>query len=238
MNINLRHIVFQLKDYLTIVSAVLLTTIVILVGFFRVNVQVVKNVEVVHVSTTQQDRPSTTAVLGLSNSGLTKGIDASQSSPNKIDYKTISKNRDPNFKLIIPKIGLEKKVYENIDPGLEKVYKPVLEKGIAHGKFTKLPDEATTQGNIYLFAHRNGHVKGQDIGFFRRIGELERGDEAIISYLGQRYIYKFKGRFVITPGDTWVYNARADQPTLTLQTCEDNETKRLIVKFTLVKVEK
>jgi LPXTG-site transpeptidase (sortase) family protein len=225
VKINLKSLAFKLEDYISIVSALLLSVVVILIGFFRINIQVVNNLEANGVNSRSNQ------------TGMIKAVEASQASPNKINYQTIDNNQDPNFTLIIPKINLRQKVFENVDPGVEQAYKPVLEQGIAHGKFTRLPDEATSQGNVYLFAHRNGYIGGQDIGFFRRVGELEHGDVAIISYLGKIYTYRFKGKFVISPQDTWVYSPRADQPTLTLQTCEDNETKRLIVKFTLVSVQ-
>lgn len=141
------------------------------------------------------------------------------------------------FKLRIPSIGLEHNVTENVNPARESIYGPVIEQSIAHGQYTRLPDEATVDGNVYLFAHRTGNINGRDIGFFNRLDELGKGDKAYVSYAGKTYVYEAYKSFVITPEDTWVYTGQSDFPSLTLQTCENGEEQRLIVKFKLVRVE-
>lgn len=140
------------------------------------------------------------------------------------------------FQLEIPKIALQHNVIENVDPGNEDIYGPILLQNIAQGKYTRLPDEATIDGNVYLFAHRTGVYQGQNVGFFNRLDELKAGDLAVIHYGTKTYTYKFKESFIITPKDTWVYTGAAVTPTLTLQTCEQGQEKRLMVKFDLIEV--
>jgi len=110
----------------------------------------------------------------------------------------------------------------------------VLEKGIAHGKYTKLPSEATESGNVYLFAHHEGYANGKDIGFFKKLDNLKSGDDAIIHFNGNTYVYNFRSSKIVDPSDTTVYTAEALTPTLTLQTCHNGEKQRLIATFDLV----
>jgi len=142
----------------------------------------------------------------------------------------------PEFRLSIAKISLKQTVQADVDPANQDVYSAVINEKVAHGLGTRLPDEAILDGNVYLFAHRNGVYNGKKIGFFHRLDDLNQGDVAIIEYNGTTYEYKLREKFVITPQDTWVYTEQAETPTLTLQTCENGETQRLIVKFDLVAI--
>ncbi len=150
------------------------------------------------------------------------------------DYSSVKEIKE--FRLAIPSINLNMNVVENVDPADESVYGAVMVNNIAHGKYTRLPDEATLEGNVYLFAHREGVVGGKDVGFFQNLNELSYGDIALIKYGDKIYKYRFRKSFVITPQDTWVYTGQSNSPTLTLQTCEDGESKRLIVKLDLIEV--
>ena len=110
----------------------------------------------------------------------------------------------------------------------------VLNHSVAHGKYTLLPNEAIDSGNVYLFAHRQGSYNGKDIGFFKKLNEVQPGEEAYIYFDGHTYIYKFRSSVIISPKDTYVYTAYSPTPTLTLQTCEDGYSKRLILTFDLI----
>lgn len=140
------------------------------------------------------------------------------------------------FRLIIPKAGVDHTVIANVDPGNKNIYGPVIENYVAHGKYTRLPDEATQKGNVYLFAHREGYANGRNIGFFKHLDKLADGDMAYIKYAGKTYVYQYRDEFIVTPEDTWVYTAHSDFPALTLQTCENGVKQRLMVKFKLVRV--
>jgi LPXTG-site transpeptidase (sortase) family protein len=156
---------------------------------------------------------------------------------NVADPELVESRYRNQFTLEIPKINLNKSVVENVHPGIKAEYEPVIERYIAHGKFTRTPNNATENGNVYLFAHREGWDGGRDFGYFRNLDKLTAGDTARILYQGKIYTYEYRESFVIDPDDTWVYTAKADTPTLTLQTCENGIINRLIVKFDLVGVE-
>ena len=137
------------------------------------------------------------------------------------------------FKIEIPSIGLSKEIETNVDPREKEIYGPVIEQKVAHGMFTKLPDEtaAKDSGNVYLFAHRDG-----DSPFFSRLGELEVGETIYVYYGGKKYIYGVSEYFIVDPKDTSVYTGDSPSPTLTLQTCNNGIKERLIVRADLISV--
>lgn len=136
-----------------------------------------------------------------------------------------------DFVIEIPSIGLSKEVTPNVDPRSKDVYGPVIEKTVAHGMFTKLPDETDSdgRGNVYLFAHRDGPA-----AFFARLGELDKGDKIYLQFLGATYTYQVYDSFIVLPTDTYVYTGESSEPTLTLQTCNNGVKERLIVKARLI----
>lgn len=136
-----------------------------------------------------------------------------------------------DFSIQIPKISLNKRIVANVDPINTAEYLAVIEKDIAHGKYTLLPFQAKNDGNVYLFAHREGSS-----GFFNRLGELQKGDEILITFNNELYVYSVEEMFVVNPEDTFVYTADSAYPALTLQTCENGNTQRLIIKSKLISV--
>jgi len=181
---------------------------------------------------------------GFRTVAVAAGVSAGQSSSGIVlgDFSTnglpqiLASSQTQDFRLVIPKIGLSHKVVENVDPASESVYGPVINESIAHGMYTRLPDEAVSNGNVYLFAHREGNYQGNNIGYFNQLDKIAAGDRAEIIYAGKRYVYEFWRNFVITPQDTWVYNGESNFPMLTLQTCENGLAARLIVQFRLKEV--
>jgi LPXTG-site transpeptidase (sortase) family protein len=143
-------------------------------------------------------------------------------------HKTVSGN---NFSIVIPKIRLNVAVKANVDPANPAVYLPVLDHEVAHGMYTMLPDQAIHDGNVYLFAHRNGNS-----GYFHRLNELKTGDTVVLNYQGKTYTYRVYQSFVVNTADVWVYTGESAKPTLTLQTCENGTLQRLIVKAELVSI--
>jgi LPXTG-site transpeptidase (sortase) family protein len=139
-----------------------------------------------------------------------------------------------DFRIIIPSINVDKQVVPNVDPSDKEEYLGVLNYAVAHGKYTPLPNAAIEDGNVYLFAHRAGNYQGRDIGFFRDLDKLGQSDELTLIYDGHTYIYRFNSSKIVSPKDVYVYTPFSDSPTLSLQTCESGQAKRLILKFDLV----
>jgi sortase A len=103
-------------------------------------------------------------------------------------------------RLVIPKIDLEAMVLEGTD-------RPQLIAGPGHLTETVFPGEA---GNAVITAHRDT--------FFRRIFELEKGDEIEVQRDGRVFRYEVTGKKVVPPTDLSVIHATPDAQ-LTLITC-------------------
>ena len=86
------------------------------------------------------------------------------------------------------------------------------------------------KGNCVLAGHRGGYY-GE---FFEHIDKLENGDEVVLTDLYNRsYTYEVYKQFVVEATETWICDPIEDEDTLTLLSCEDNGTKRIIVRCRL-----
>ncbi|MCB0749057.1 MAG: sortase [Ignavibacteriae bacterium] len=138
------------------------------------------------------------------------------------------------FSIYIPKIGLKKNIIPYVSPVEESEYLDVIEKNVAHGKYTFTPERTNklNWGITYLFAHREGNS-----GFFNRLGELNTGDRIEINFNGKKYIYSLTSKYIVDPSQTEVYSSYHPTPLLRIQTCENGLSQRLIVDSALISVE-
>jgi LPXTG-site transpeptidase (sortase) family protein len=98
----------------------------------------------------------------------------------------------------------------------------------------------TWSGNSVL----TGHVYGADglPGPFVNLRTLKWGDQVIIHFQGQRYIFEVRTNEVISPTDTSIFGHK-DYPWLTLLTCKDYNAQtnsyahRVAVGAVLIKIE-
>lgn len=125
---------------------------------------------------------------------------------------------DPNFSLVIPKIGVNAKVFSEVDPADPKAYGPALEKGIAHAKGSCYPDEGCT---VYLFSHSTNYLFNiaQYHAYFYLLKEIKYGDEIRVYYQGQRYNYRAIDRKLLKSNQLSEINDTLTQNRLILQTC-------------------
>ena len=137
---------------------------------------------------------------------------------------------DPNFDIIIPKIGANARVVANVDPGNYNKYIDALRHGVAHAAGTKYPGQA---GNTFLFAHSVGNFweVSRWNAVFYLLRELNPGDEVDLFYLGRRFVYVVYDKKVVDPTDVRYLSSQANFPMLTMQTCWPPGTtlKRLLV---------
>ncbi|MBI1863572.1 sortase [Candidatus Microgenomates bacterium] len=143
--------------------------------------------------------------------------------------------QDPNFSIIIPKVGANSNVIPNVDAANEKQYLGALEHGVAHTLGTAFPGEG---GHIYLFAHSTDYFwnVGTYNAVFYLIYKLEKGDEIDLFYKGQRYVYKVIGKQEVDPSQVQYLTRQSNSEFLTLQTCWPPGTtlRRLLVFATRV----
>lgn len=125
---------------------------------------------------------------------------------------------DPNFGIVIPKIGANSRVVANVDPTNETNYLAALRGGVAHAEGTGFPGG---RNNIYLFAHSTDSFwnVGRYNAVFYLLKELENGDEIDVFYQNVRHIYKVVEKKVVSPGDVKYLTEQTAYEQLTLQTC-------------------
>ena len=123
-----------------------------------------------------------------------------------------------DFGLIIPKIGVNAKVFPNVDSNNPNEYLPILTQGAAHAKGSVLPGE---EGNIFIFAHSSDTPLNitQYNAVFYLIGKLKTGDEIVVHYNYMRYLYEVIDKKIIPPEVMSDYFRGFGGKTLTLQTC-------------------
>ncbi len=137
---------------------------------------------------------------------------------------------DPNFSIIIPKIGANAKILPNINASDENIYLNALNKGVAHTLGTAFPGEG---GHIFLFAHSTDYFWniGTYNAIFYLLYKLEKNDEVDIFYQGQRYVYRVIGREIVDSSQVQYLTRKTNREFLTLQTCWPPGTtlKRLLI---------
>ncbi len=121
----------------------------------------------------------------------------------------------PPTRIVIPKIGLDAPVLEGDDW-------EALKKGAGHHIGTANPGE---RGNVYISAHND--IYGQ---IFRRLEELDLGDEVVIYAGATSYRYIVREKRIVEPMDVSVMYPTTE-PILSLQTCYPYmvDTHRLVV---------
>lgn len=143
--------------------------------------------------------------------------------------------QDPNFSVVIPKIGANARVLANVDAANDKVYLAALQKGVAHAAGTAFPGEG---GHIFLFAHSTDYIwnVGTYNGVFYLLPKVNKGDEIDIFYKGQRYVYRVVDKVIVDPSRVEYITRKTNKEFVTLQTCWPPGTtlQRLLVFATRV----
>ena len=143
--------------------------------------------------------------------------------------------KDPQFSIVIPKIGANANILPNVNAADEEIYLDALNRGVAHTLGTAFPGEG---GHIFLFAHSTDYFwnVGSYNAIFYLLNKLEVKDEINIYYKGQRYVYKVIGKQIVDPSQVEYLTRKTDKEFVTLQTCWPPGTtlKRLLVYATRV----
>ena len=123
-----------------------------------------------------------------------------------------------DFGIVIPKIAANSAIVPNVDAGNKDEYLEALKHGVAQARGTAYPGEG---GHIYLFAHSTDYVwnVGTYNAVFYLLYKLELGDEVVLFFKGQKFVYKVTGKEIIDPQDVNYLTRKTDKEFLTLQTC-------------------
>ena len=137
---------------------------------------------------------------------------------------------DPQFSIVVPKIGANARIIANVDASEESIYLDALDKGVAQAMGSDFPGEG---GHIFLFAHSTDYFwnVGTYNAVFYLLNKLENNDQVNIFFKGQRYVYKVVAKRVVDPSQVEYLTRKTDREFLTLQTCWPPGTtlKRLLV---------
>lgn len=126
--------------------------------------------------------------------------------------------KDPNFSVVIPKLGANANVIANVNSAREDEYLSALEHGVAHAAGTALPGQ---DQHIYLFAHSTNTFSNVSRynAIFYLLYKLENGDEINIFHEGIRHRYNVTGKTIVDPSEVQYLTKKTEKEFVTLQTC-------------------
>ena len=140
-----------------------------------------------------------------------------------------------NF-LVVPKINVDAPIIFS-DTYDNKIVDTYLAQGVVHTLNTANPGEV---GNSFIAGHSSNYwwIPGKYNYVFVNLDHVDVGDQAIIYYQGNKYLYQATQKEVVSPSDISVLYP-TPTPTLTLMTCTPPGTSwnRLIIKFNQVSPE-
>lgn len=138
--------------------------------------------------------------------------------------------KDPNFSIIVEKIGADAPIIPNVDPTNKDIYTAALRRGVAHALGTSFPGEP---GVTYLFAHSTDTIFNvpRYNAVFYLLGDMKVGDRIVIFFAGKRYDYAVTETKITEPEDVSYLTMKTKDQILVLQTCYPPGTswKRLLV---------
>ena len=127
--------------------------------------------------------------------------------------------KDTEFDILIPKLGVNEKIFPNTDPVDKNIFLPILRKGVAHAKGTFFPGHS---GNIYIFAHSTDNFwdVGRYNAVFYLLKDLSPGDDIVIFFQNIRHNYIVEKSKIVESSDvSYITKARGEREQLILQTC-------------------
>jgi LPXTG-site transpeptidase (sortase) family protein len=151
---------------------------------------------------------------------------------------TIPKPKDPNFSVVIPKLGINQKVISNVDIGNEKEVANALKQGIGWAKGTVEPGQ---DGNSLLFSHST--VNAWDIwrynSEFTLLRKLELNDVFTVVYQDRQMDFIIFEKKIVPANDKSYLTSVAEGKVVTLQTCHPpgSDKERLLIRGRLVAME-
>lgn len=138
--------------------------------------------------------------------------------------------KDPNFSIIVEKIGADAPVVPNVDVSNRVVYDAALKRGVAHALGTSFPGQP---GITYLFAHSTDTIFNvpRFNAVFYLLKDMEPQDKVVIFFNSKRYDYIVTEKKITEPEDVYYLTAKIPEQLLVLQTCYPPGTtwKRLLV---------
>jgi LPXTG-site transpeptidase (sortase) family protein len=138
--------------------------------------------------------------------------------------------KDPNFSIIVEKIGADAPVIQNVNAAKKSEYEPALRKGVAHALGTAFPGQP---GVTYLFAHSTDTIFNvpRYNAIFYLLWDIKPKDNIVIFFQGKRHNYVVTETKITEPEDVSYFTLETSSQLLVLQTCYPPGTtwKRFLV---------
>lgn len=184
----------------------ILTVLLVLISFYLITNPFLPEVELI----LARKKDSTQGFVYESSAAVHAGIN-----------KNLLKKIPSDNRIVIPAINVDAQVLEGNDVS-------ILNYGQAWRRpFTSSPDKG---GNTVIVGHR---YFGRGKNTFYHLNKLKKGQEIIVFWEGQEYVYKINSVFETSPEDIHVEDNTL-QSILTIYTCSGlSAEKRLIVKADL-----
>ena len=125
---------------------------------------------------------------------------------------------DASYSLVIPKIGVNSRIIDNVDPFNANSYMPALNRGVARSNTSMQPDQG---GNTFFFAHsaKDAAEARHYRSIFWQLTSLAVGDKIYVFYQGHEYVYVVSNVNIVPQTATDILNYQAGKPMVTLMTC-------------------
>jgi len=147
-----------------------------------------------------------------------------------LEEKGVISPNNWNFSIIIPKLGVNAKVEPSVDPNSPAEFEGKLKTGVAHAKGSSFPDQP---GTVYIFGHSTDYPWNivHYNALFYSLRYLNKGEEILIIYNGNNFVYKVVEKKVVEANQVEYLNSNENEKKLVLQTCWPPGTtwKRLII---------
>ncbi|MFC1727300.1 sortase [Patescibacteria group bacterium] len=134
------------------------------------------------------------------------------------------------FGLVIPQIQINSRVFPIVDDQNPAEYRPLLAQGVAHAKWSVLPNQ---KGMVFIFAHSADSPLSitRYNAVFYLINKLVKGDQVLIYYQNQEYEYQVIEKKIVSPVKVREVVTNLGEGYLVLQTCHPPGTtlNRLLV---------
>lgn len=147
-----------------------------------------------------------------------------------LDEQKLTSPADWQFSLLIPKIGVNSRISPQVNPNNKEEYSPYLKIGVAQAQGTAFPD---SPGTTYIFGHSSSLLWDANRGnaVFYLLKNLEKNDQVIVFYQGQRYEYQVVNKEILKASQVPDYVSQNTEKLLVLQTCwpPGTDWKRLFV---------
>lgn len=137
---------------------------------------------------------------------------------------------NPNFSIMIPKLGANAPVISNVDPYNESEYQLQLTKGVAHARGSSLPNQ---KGTVFLFAHsaQDFYKASEYNAVFYLLYKLQAGDSITLYFDKKPVNYLVRELSYVEESEIKYLTENTADDRLILMTCWPPGTtlKRLLV---------